>query len=405
MKKINLTTDVTYMENHIANLRGKMATNAISEETRNEVEATITRMQQIVDDMKAAQAAAEEGTDDKSEELRSQVNELMASIRDLENKVDAAAKVENFAKKVTSSKKFVEAFYNCVKKTNDPKEFKNNWYEVAKKHIQNNIDAGDISEFLPGFMINEIRDAFVGKRHRILELVDWTGLRTFKSMWETGNDLGNVHTRGNQKTEQTLEFTPITIRPDLVYKYIQLDKVVEKEAEQDGRTNVLIEYVMRELLDRLLATIENLILTGTSPFAAPEEKQVDTSLGSESYNALAYMEDTTDAVAIMGKSVYLAAKNSLATTYNRLITHDDVLAYFGVQEIIFNESTYTPTTPGATWAGVWLLRPADYKMVGDRRPDSYEGFNLAYNQDQYLIEMFVGGACVVPDNFVALYTI
>lgn len=394
-----------FLENEISKLQKKAKTNAISEETRNEVEALITRLQQIVDDMKAAEADAEEGTDDKSDQLKSQIAELMTSVRDIENKLTAAEKVENAAKKIVNSKKFVEAFYNCIRRTEDAKDFRANWTKKAKEFISNNIDDGNIDDFLPGFMINEIRDAFVGKRHRILELVDWTGLRTFKSMWETGNNMANVHERGTEKTEQELEFTPITIRPDLVYKYIQIDKVVEKEAEQDGRTNILIQYITRELLDRLLASIENFILLGTAPFAGPTEVEADSSLGSEMYNALAYMEDADGAIAIMSKGQYLTIKDMLSQAYSRLISHDDVLAALGVEEIVFNSSTYTPTTAGATWANIWYMRPADYKMVGDRRPDEYSAFNLAYNKNQYLIEMFVGGGCVVPNNFITLYTL
>lgn len=391
-----------YLENRIEKLKEGLTANAISEDTRNEVNATIERLQQIVDDMKAAEAAAEEGTDDKSEQLRSQINELMATVRELENKLEAGEKLENMTKKVVNSKKFVEAFYNCVKKNSDPREFKKNWAKKAAEFISNNIDDDNIDDFLPGFMLNEIRDAFVGKRHRILELVDWTGLPTFKALWETGNDMALVHERGTQKTEQELEFTPIEIRPDFVYKYIKLDKKVEKDAENVGRTNILIQYVTRELLDRLLATIENFILLGTAPFAGPTEIASDSSLGTEMYNALAYMQDTDGAIAIMGKAKYLTIKNDLATNFNRLISHDDVLAYLGVEEIVFNESTYTPQT--GTWDGIWFMRPADYKMVGERHPDRYTGFDLAYNQDQYLIEIYAGGGCVVPNNFITLYT-
>jgi len=402
MKKEEMKKNRLYLENRIEKLKEGLTANAISEDTRNEVNATIERLQQIVDDMKAAEAAAEEGTDDKSEQLRSQINELMATVRELENKLDAGEKLENMTKKVVNSKKFVESFYNCVRSTSETKNFRKNWVEVAKKFISNNIDDDNIDDFLPGFMLNEIRDAFVGKRHRILELVDWTGLPTFKALWETGNDMANVHERGTQKTEQTLKFSPVEIRPDLVYKYIKLDKKVEKDAENAGRTNVLIQYVTRELLDRLLSSIENFILLGTAPFAGPTQVAVASTLGSEAYNALGYMQDTDGAIAIMSKTKYLGLKNQIATTYNRPATHDEVLAMLGVEEIVFNESTFTPTT--GTWEGIWYMRPYDYKMVGERQPDRYTGFDLAYNQDQYLIEIYAGGGCIVPNNFITLYT-
>lgn len=402
MKKEKMKTNRLYLENRIEKLKEGLTANAISEDTRNEVNAVIERLQQIVNDMKAAEEAAEEGTDDKSEQLRSQINELMATVRELENKLEAGEKLENMTKKVVNSKKFVEAFYNCVRSTGETKDFRKNWVEVAKKFISNNIDGDNIDDFLPGFMLNEIRDAFVGKRHRILELVDWTGLPTFKALWETNYDMAKVHERGTKKTEQELVFDPVEIRPDLVYKYIKLDKKVEKDAENAGRTNVLIQYVTRELLDRLLLSIENFILLGTAPFAGPTEVPVESTLGSEAYNALGYMQDTDGAIAIMSKAKYLGLKNQIATTYNRPATHDEVLAMLGVEEIVFNESTFTPTT--GTWEGIWYMRPADYKMVGERQPDRYTGFDLAYNQDQYLIEIYAGGGCIVPSNFITLYS-
>ena len=48
------------------------------------------------------------------------------------------------------------------------------------------------------------------------------------------------------------------------------------------------------------------------------------------------------------------------------------------------------------------MRPSDYKLVGQRRPDQFTDFNLAYNQNEYLMEILIGGGCIVPNNFVAL---
>lgn len=88
----------------------------------------------------------------------------------------------------------------------------------------------------------------------------------------------------------------------------------------------------------------------------------------------------------------------------RIVTHDDVLAYLGVEEIVFNNSTFVPTTEGYTWGGILFMSPRDYKLVGDRRPDQYEDFNLAYNKREYLMEIYIGGGCTKPNQFVALCT-
>lgn len=409
MKKLKeLKNKVSAIEEMIENLKKKKSENAISEEAKTKVDAQIAKLQEVVTAINDAVAAAEEGTDDKTAELESKVAEILKRIKEIEtNKIDPQpTNVEDKIKNIINSKKMVNKFFDVVKNTKEPKDFQENWAAAVKAELKkNNIDDDNIADFLPGFIVNEINDNFVGKRHRILELVDWTGLPTFKALYETGGDMALVHERGTEKTEQELEFSKTEIRPDLVYKYICIDKKVEKESMDAGRGNVLITYITKELVDRLLATIENFILVGTSPFKKAQEVELDATLGSEQYNALAYMNDVDGSIAVMGKAKYLAIKNSLTTSYNMPATHDDVLAALNVDEIIFNESTFTPSTEDATWEGIWYMRPSDYKMVGDRQPEKYNAFNLAYNQNQYLIEMFVGGGCVVPNNFIALITV
>lgn len=403
MKKEEINKRVAGINNAINALRGKI-TNAISDEAKAEIEGHIAELEAAANSLKELEAAATDGTDDKSAEMLSQMQEIITRVTEIENNMKSTEKVENSVKKIANSKEFAQAFMDTVHNSKTASDFRKNWKETAGRFIKNNIDAGDVQYFLPGFIVNEINDQFVGRRHRLLELVDWTGLPMFQALWETGNDMANVHTAGTQKTEQTLAFDPIQIRPAIIYKFIKLDKLVIKESE--GYGDVLLRYVTSELLDRLLATIENYIISGTTPFLKASEKVLQVDGNSNAImTSLAYMNDVDGAIAIMSKATYLNAISVLNGLNNRLATHDDVLAYFGVEEIVFNETTFTPDTAGATWTGVIYLRPRDYKLVGDRRPDQYNDFNLEYNQEEYLTEIYIGGGCVVPDNFVATYTL
>ncbi|MBQ1818700.1 MAG: phage major capsid protein, partial [Bacteroidales bacterium] len=244
---------------------------------------------------------------------------------------------------------------------------------------------------------------------RLLELVDWTGLPMWKSLFETGEEMGHVHTAGAEKTEQELSFDAITIRPDYVYKLQRVDQVLLRETRD--MDDVLYRYIIAELLDRLLKTVENLIVTGsgTDHFLKATEKVIaQTAGGVNIMEAGYYMDDSEGAIAIMSKAKYYDIKTTLAAmTANggRLVTHDDVLAYLGVEEIVFNASTFVPVTASSTWSGIMFMSPRDYKLVGDRRPDQYEDFNLAYNKREYLMEIYVGGGCTKPDQFVALITV
>lgn len=401
MKK-KLQNSLEFIQNRIAALTATR--NEVSDDARAEVERTIARLQEVEAALRDALTAAEEGEGDNSEELRAQLAELKRTVADVENAVKTAKTVKKSVKDVANSAAFAAAFMETVKNTSDPREFKSAWREKATAMVKNNIADANIEagDFLPAFVINEINDQFVGRRHRLLELVDWTGLPVFKALWETGNELGHVHVRGEAKTEQTLTFEPIEIRPDYIYKYITVDQVVLRESRD--MNDVLLRYITAELLDRLLVTVENAIVLGTGPFIAPAEVAA-TNIPE----AGAYMQDSDGVVAIMTKQTYYATKatiGSLVSAGGRLATHDDVLAYFGVDEIIFNEAVadYEPTTEGATFTGVMFLRPQSYKLVGDRRPDQYEDFNLAYNKREFLTEIYIGGGCVIPDNFIALIT-
>lgn len=399
MKK-KLQNSLEFIQNRIAALTATR--NEVSDDARAEVERTIARLQEVEAALRDALTAAEEGDGDNSEELRAQLAELKRTVADVENAVKTAKTVKKSVKDVANSAAFAAAFMETVKNTSDPREFKSAWREKATAMVKNNIADANIEagDFLPAFVINEINDQFVGRRHRLLELVDWTGLPVFKALWETGNELGHVHVRGEAKTEQTLTFEPIEIRPDYIYKYFTVDQVVLRESRD--MNDVLLRYITAELLDRLLVTVENAIVLGTGPFIAPAEVAA-TNIPE----AGAYMQDSDGVVAIMTKQTYYVMKAEIAVAAGgRLATHDDVLACFGVDEIIFNEAVgdYEPTTEGATFTGVMFLRPQSYKLVGDRRPDQYEDFNLAYNKREFLTEIFIGGGCVVPDNFIALVT-
>ena len=382
--------------------------NSLSGDDLMTVQNTIKAIDEQIEETRNAIAEVEEN-EKTTGETKTQITELQNSVKTIREAMFTAKKSVNTLAGLSKSKEFRAAFVETVKNTVKPQDFKAAWRErVNELMTKNGIDPDNITagDFLPGFILNEINDRFVGKRHRILELVDWTGLPMWKSLFETGEDMGHVHTRGEAKTEQDLEFDKIEIRPDYVYKYIKVDQILLRETRD--MDDVLYRYIISELLDRLLATIENLIVKGTHPFLPASEKVIGADANSNPImEAGYYMDDSEGAIAIMSKTKYYDIKsslNSMTANGGRLATHDDVLAYLGVEEIVFNNSTFVPTTVGYTWSGILFMSPRDYKMVGDRRPDQYEDFNLAYNQREYLMEMFVGGGCTKLDQFVALCT-
>lgn len=401
------------LENSLAWVRERIETmtktaNGLSGDDRTTVENTIAKLREQEEVLVNAIEMCNNNADLAS--LRTQIDEVQNSVKAIRDTMKIAKKTANSLKDISKTKAFRDAFVETVKNTVEPREFKAAWRKkVNELMVQNSINSDNISagDFLPGFIINEISDRFIGKRHRLLELVDWTGLPMWKSLFETSEEMGDTHVIGTEKAEQRLAFADITIRPAYVYKLQRVDQVLLRETRD--MDDVLYRYIITELLDRVLKTTEDYIVTGhgTDHFIKAQQVVVaQTAGGDDIMDAGYYLEDSDGAIAIMSKQKYYEIKTSLSTLLNqggRLATHDDVLAYLGVDEIIFNSSIYVPSA-GYTWNGILFMKPDDYKLVGDRKPDQYEDFNLGFNKREYLMEIYIGGGCVKPNQFVALVT-
>lgn len=392
------------VENTIAALKKKL-TNAISDDARAEIEGHIAELQQAADTLRDLESAAEAGEDDNSAQMRAQMREVLDRLTRVEDSMKKQPAAN--AKKVNNSKEYERKFFAMVQNTMTRDDFKAN---IKKLAVENSITItdGDLSDLLPSSVLNEVNDIFVNHRHRLLEVVDWTGLPVFKALFETGNDLGNTWpsvmlgqtASETAKTQQDLTFSQIVIRPQFVYKTVSIDKEVVKASEADG--SVFIRYIVRELLDRLLTTIELYILTGNSNnFIAPAATTVVVDANSKPmYHALNYLPYNGGLVAVVTPDFYTSLLQEVQTGSNYLVIDADVAirGILGVDEVILTPPTFTTT---GDQIGLFFLNPRAYKMVGDRRPDQYEDFNLQWNRNDYLMEMWVGGGCITPE-FISL---
>lgn len=395
------------VENTIATLRKKL-TNAITDDARAEIEGHISELQQAADALRELESAAEAGEEDNSETMRAQMREVLDRLTRVEDglKKQPAAN----GKKVNNTKEWEKKFHDMVLNSLNRDEFKANLKKLA---VENSITItdGDISALLPAAVLNEVNDVFTGHRHRLLEVVDWTGLPVFKAFYETGEELGHHWPSAmlgetpseTAKTKQNLTFTELVIRPAFEYKTLSLDKEIIKASEGDG--SVFIRYIVRELLDRLLTHIEMMILTGNGKnFIAPaaETLQVDAN-SNPKYHAINYLPYNEGLVAVVTRSFYADLLQKVQTDSNYLVVADAdnvIKNILGVDEVIMTPPTFTTT---GDQIGLFFLNPRAYKMVGDRRPDQYEDFNLEWNRQDYLMEMWVGGGCVTPE-FIAMET-
>lgn len=403
MKKIDFNKNIDFLTNRIEALRGKI-TNEITEDARAEIEGRIIQLQEIVDDLKAIRDEAADGGEDKSEAMLAQMREVLARLDAIENSNKNEEKMENSVKRMTEKE-----FANIVMNSFDRKEFKDHIKDLAVKNSIT-ITGGSIEELMPAAILNEVNDIFVGHRHRLLELVDWTGLPAFKAFFETANVMAlpwphpQDLEENESKIEQNVVFSEYVIRPQFIYKTISIDKEVLKWSENDG--SVFIRYIVRELLDRLLFTIENCILTGPSgtSFHAPVVTAPILDANSNMvYNAMQYLpySPSDELIAIITPQKYATLKQSMQATYGYYI-NDEFMAhdFFGVSEVVLTPPGFSVDSNWQDGGDYFIMNRRMYKMVGDRRPDQYEDFNLSFNKVQYLMEMWVGGGCITNEFIV-----
>ena len=363
--------------------------------TRTEIENRIAETEAVIAELEKLQNA-------KTADAEA-YKAIEAKVLALENAMLKAkiSEPKTDIQKVVNSASFANDFLSVVKNSETASDFRANLLEMAEtKHgIKNDVEA--LQNLLPGYIVNEINDAFVGRRHRLLELVRWTNLPCYKALFETGNDYGrwwslDSAAENDTKHAQERSYQTITIRPKLFYKLVNIDRELEKAGSYNG--DVLVKFIVAELLDRLLFTIETAILLGASidqetVFAQPKRIQFDYNANIP--DARAFLQDTDSAIAVMSNGIFVYLKQLAMSNYHTIITDDMLAGLMGVQEIVIFDS-------GAS-RDIWFLNVKDYVMVGDARPDQYENFNLSYNKKEYLMEMFVGGGCIKPNNFVKLH--
>ena len=399
MKK-NFNKELQVLKDDLA--KRKAAANSLGEGAKAEADAVIARLNDALTAIEAAVEEAERNEEDKTEELQAKLDEVLAELADLRKRTETAPEeTGNRLKKMTNSKSYAYDFLQMVKNSANATEFRENLKGLALKNSSGG--SGGVTPddaFLPGSMVKAITDCFSGK-HRLLELVDWTGLPMFRALYETAKETGHVHTKGMKKAEQSLAFFPIDIRPDIIYKYLSVDKVMLKQCESPEQANVLLEYITRELLTRVLYTVEDCILQGTSPFLKPATVSTgETSILGQITYGIMNMDNFTDPVLVCTKGAYFKILKSLEGQMTSGVLYgDDFLAKaLRVREIV-PVDVYSITDNSL---GIWLMQPEDYKLVGDLRPDQYNSFNLEYNKEQYLTEIYIGGGSANPKNFIEL---
>lgn len=279
---------------------------------------------------------------------------------------------------------------------------------------------------IPKPVFDWIYDALDTDEHRIWVGLNHTGMEAATALFR-GDDLdltdaanrANFYPQANwgtEKTEQVNEFKPRSVRPGFFAKYIAVNRGdIELTRRNRGDESVLLRYLTSELVNRTMASLEYDVLLGSSNDGAAGLFSIASdALAANGYANLVELNgDSPEAIQIAkaaaavrgtGRRTLVTSAEYLTdlrygTTANPLLLPVDggLERMLGVDEIITPDwFTGNNLTVGAKTAKAVIYKGAEYKTVGDRDAELFQNFALKTNQNEFLAEIWTGGALLMP---------
>ena len=376
-------------------------------------EATTTVYPEIVADDEPEVEQAENSTENNNsnEEKEEEMNKEIAK--------DAISAMPSQVSKATTdylnTKGAVVDFANALQDNAgaSAEDFKKAWAaKVASKGITN------VEQLLPGALVSAISDG-IEKAGTIWNVVNKTGLTVRRIDAETAGARAQGHKRGTTKKEMSLTFTDRVIRAGFIYDYITLNK---EDIRENQDTGALVKFVLETLPKRIITEIERAIVLGdgrtasgddviesfvsilkdaqTGTFATEYTPAKDEPLYKSIIKAAAQIEAEGPIYAVLSKSAKADLK--LSETKNGALVlplGGDLAGTFELKEI-FTPSWFNKAN-AADYQAVLFVGDA-YETVGDNSIEAFTNFSLSQNKQEYLQEIYAGGALTKVKAGVAI---
>ena len=292
-------------------------------------------------------------------------------------------------------------------------DFKKAWAaKVASKGITN------VEQLLPGALVSAISDG-IEKAGTIWNVVNKTGLTVRRIDAETAGARAQGHKRGTTKKEMSLTFTDRVIRAGFIYNYITLNK---EDIRENQDTGALVKFILETLPKRIITEIERAIVLGdgrtaggddviesfvsilkdaqSGTFATEYTPAKDEPLYKSIIKAAAQIEAEGPIYAVLSKSAKADLK--LSETKNGALVlplGGDLAGTFELKEI-FTPSWFNKAN-AADYQAVLFVGDA-YETVGDNSIEAFTNFSLSQNKQEYLQEIYAGGALTKVKAGVAI---
>lgn len=395
--------------------RKKKLESTIDDEARAAIDLAISEREKEIDYLSQLKSEAEQAEEDKSVEVLAKLKEMQEKFREMEKKetetMAAASLRARSAEDYLKSAKATKDYADCLKNSKSREGFRAMWHE---KLVSNGITPTNV--MLPGGVVQAISDAWSDEPGRFLNMLNFSGLKYFKALIETSTadtSKAHMHTKGGTKTMQELTLTAIELRASTIYKILDIDK----ETEHEDENGVLVEFITRELVNRIGHFIAEEIAKGGTAncnvFGCSHTAGTFNVYKKPSTESLIYAAGVAaDKVESGGRKVLLTSRENYTALRtvkwnidggtgggeNYLLTREQAAGRVGVDDIIVlrDFDTYAGITAGDKALGLVLDTDA-YMLVGNRDIEEYRDFKLEENKLLYLAEMYVGGGLIKPN--------
>lgn len=315
------------------------------------------------------------------------------------------------------------------------KAFKDRWAKtVASKmgetaSFDGGISQGDVTKLIPTEAISVIEDALNTRGSGLWPLFNKTGLDTLTigaNSTDLSTDAGRAHgyapsAYGTNKKEETITLIKRALNAEYTYKYIRLNKGDVRKTQRPG---ALVKYVLSELPNRIIQTIEKQAVLGSfdadmshfrsiltdskdsdsewagNKFAKTQEHAADGVLLYDFVRAAAKVKASGAKVLVTKSETVAELLLSLDANGRSLLPlgNAGLAGVLGVSQIITPEWWYD--TDDATALGV-IFTPSNYDVVGDTSIEAFTNFALQTNTNEYLQELYAGGG-LAKENSAAV---
>ena len=310
--------------------------------------------------------------------------------------------------------------------------FHREWADTVTRNMSDTASFGvnddNVNKFIPTEAITTISDGLNNRGSGLWNLLRKTGLDrltiggNISGLTEQTRAHGYpVASYGTKKKEQVLSFVKRELQADYTYKYITLNKGDIRRTQRPG---VLLRYVLQELPNYIVQTIERQITLGGYTDMA-HFRSVVTDAGDDSSdwkgNRFALSYTMTDAAPLMdfvrashmvraqGNKVLLCNADTVADllvsanangdTYIALGGDDTLARALGVNQVITPE--WWTDSDDTTAMGV-IMSASHYSLVGDTSIEAFTNFALSTNTNEYLQEIYAGGGLDAEKSAVVI---